>query len=143
MFLNLVVNLSLECPTVLDLAGGEKEFNNRGIGYFFFFFSWFSHLWAPQCMRRKKMRNMIIRVCLLKCVERRWLNSSKMALSYLPSYSSFMPDLHLSHPDSCGSLVYTEMEETRQWIFFFFFDRSLIFKTENLAITSSNPDPVV
>lgn len=38
MFLNLVVNLSLECPTVLDLAGGEKEFNNRGIGYFFFFF---------------------------------------------------------------------------------------------------------
>lgn len=38
MFLNLVVNLSLECPTVLDLAGGEKEFNNRAIGYFFFFF---------------------------------------------------------------------------------------------------------
>lgn len=38
MFLNLVVNLSLECPNVLDLAGGEKEFNNRGIGYFFFFF---------------------------------------------------------------------------------------------------------
>lgn len=63
----------------------------------------------------------ITRVCLLKCVAGRWLNLSKMALSYLPSYCSFMPDLHLSHPDSCGSLVYTEMEEARQWVIFFFF----------------------
>lgn len=37
MFLNLST-LVLECPTVLDLAGGEKEFSNRGIGCSFFFY---------------------------------------------------------------------------------------------------------
>lgn len=80
---------------------GRKNLTIEGL--VIHFFPWFCHCWAPQCMRRKKMRNMITRACLLKCVEGRGLNSSKMAFSYLPSYCSFMPDLHLSHPDSCGS----------------------------------------
>lgn len=95
----------MEFPAVLDLAGGEKEFNNREIGYSFFslFLSSLGHsVHEEKEDEEHDHQSVLVKLCGRKVVK-------FMALSYLPSYGSFMPDLHLSHPDSCGSLF------TQRW----------------------------